>query len=87
MVTWEERRENDPLDALTAFAVERNTTTAKARSSKDQIKSPRGVSGKQRELFLGLTPEQQEVYRYHYDVCGRLAAHCYQIATGQWSPR
>lgn len=44
---------------------------------------PAGVRGEQRRLFLSLTDEQRRVYRYHFDTCGRLAAHCYRIATGQ----
>lgn len=44
--------------------------------------SPIGITGKQRENYLSLTTAQREIYRHHYDVCGRLAAHCYQIATG-----
>lgn len=48
-----------------------------------EIKAPRGVSGKQRELFLSLSREQRESYRYHFDTCGRPAAICYKYATGQ----
>lgn len=48
------------------------------------INSPAGVTGKQREMFLSLTEEQRKVYRYHFDTCGRLAAHCYKIATGEF---
>lgn len=48
-----------------------------------QVRGPRGVSGRQRELFLSLTPEQQETYRYNFEIRGRLAAHCYRIAIGE----
>ncbi|NDL58623.1 hypothetical protein [Phytoactinopolyspora mesophila] len=50
----------------------------------EETKVPRGVSGKQRELFLSLTEEQRQVYLEHFEY-GRLAAHCYRIATGQMS--
>lgn len=43
-------------------------------------KAPRGVNGKQRELFLSLTAEQRETYLTHWNR-GSLAAHCYQYAT------
>lgn len=46
-----------------------------------KTKVPRGVSGKQRELFLSLTEEQKETYLHHFHKIGRLAAHCYQYAT------
>ena len=46
-----------------------------------QTKVPQGVSGKQREKFLSLATGQREIYRYHFDVCGRFAEHCYLIAT------
>lgn len=55
--------------------------TAKMPTNLD--KAPRGVSGKQRELYLSLTTEQREVYRYQFDVCGRFAQVCYEIATGK----
>jgi len=46
-------------------------------------KAPRGVSGKQREKFLSLTEEQKQVYLYWFNTAGKLAAHCYKIATGE----
>lgn len=42
--------------------------------------TPAGVSGVQRQRYLILNAAQRRVYRYHYDVCGRLAAHCYRMA-------
>lgn len=43
------------------------------------MKAPRGVSGKQRELFLSLTDEQKETYLYHFNVIGRPAALAYRF--------
>jgi hypothetical protein len=43
-----------------------------------QTKAPRGVNGKNRELFLALTAEQQETYLHHYNVIGRPAALAYR---------
>lgn len=48
------------------------------------MKAPKGVSGKQRELFLTLTEEQQETYRYHFEVIGRPAALAYRYTT-EWA--
>ncbi len=43
---------------------------------------PVGLSGAHRDRYLSLDPQQRRTYRYHYDVCGRLAAHCYKLAAG-----
>lgn len=43
--------------------------------------TPVGVTGKQRQMYLSLNESQRRIYRYHFDICGRLAAHCYQEAT------
>lgn len=59
--------------------VHETTPTKKSNT----VKAPRGVSGRQRELFLSLTPDQREVYRKEFEENKRLAKHCYQIATGQ----
>lgn len=48
-------------------------------------KSPAGVNGKNREAFLSLTEAQKETYLYHFHKVGRLAAHCYKYATGEWA--
>lgn len=58
-------------------------TEATATGQDAALMCPRGVTGKQREQFLSLTPTQRETYRYHFDVCGRLAQHCYLIAVGK----
>lgn len=55
------------------------TSTAK----KSGISVPRGVSGKQRQMFLSLTDEQKSVYRWHFDNCGRPATICYRVAIGE----
>ncbi|WP_245854253.1 hypothetical protein, partial [Mycobacterium timonense] len=44
---------------------------------------PVGLNGSQRERYLGLDRTQRRIYRYHYDVCGRLASHCYKLAVGE----
>lgn len=46
----------------------------------NEIEAPRGVNGKQRDMFLSLDKEGRTVYRYHFN-CGRLAAHCFEIAS------
>ncbi|RLK58469.1 hypothetical protein [Actinokineospora cianjurensis] len=41
---------------------------------------PRGVSGKQRQLYLSLTDAQKVIYRHHFDVIGQPAGLCYVAA-------
>jgi hypothetical protein len=41
---------------------------------------PAGVRGQQRDLYLSLTDEQKRIYRRHWFLMGRLAAHCYAKA-------
>ena len=41
-------------------------------------KAPKGVSGKQRELFLSLTEDQKQTYLYHFYTVGRPAALAYR---------
>lgn len=57
-------------------------STTRKRYANDEIRPPRGVSGKQRELFLSLSQEERRTYRYHFDIAGRPAAMCYRYATG-----
>jgi len=59
-----------------------NDITAPAGFNANTTTTPVGVSGAQRDNYLSLTHEQRRIYRYNYDVCGRLAAHCYKIAVG-----
>ncbi|EUA65487.1 MULTISPECIES: hypothetical protein [Mycobacterium] len=44
---------------------------------------PVGLTGAHRERYLILDGAQRLIYRYHYDVCGRLASHCYKLAIGE----
>jgi hypothetical protein len=46
-----------------------------------QTKAPRGINGKQRELFLALSAEQQETYLHRYNVMGQPAALAYRYTT------
>lgn len=55
----------------------------KKRANRTDIGVPPGVSGRQRLNFLSLTDEQKAIYRLHFDVHGRIAAHCYRIAAGE----
>lgn len=57
-------------------------TAIPAEFTADVTRVPRGIAGEQRVNYLSLTDSQRLVYRYHRDVCGRLAAHCYSLATG-----
>lgn len=45
------------------------------------VKAPPGVTGAARAAFLALTPEQQAVYRYQFETCGRPAWLCLRVAT------
>ena len=58
-----------------------NAVTIPADYTVDTARAPRGVSGHQRALYLTLSADQRRAYRYNYDVCGRLAMHCYEIVT------
>lgn len=49
----------------------------------DTDRVPVGLTGVHRAHYLDLDREQRRTYRYHYDVCGRLAAHCYKLAVGE----
>ena len=60
-----------------------NTVTIPADYTVDTDRCPRGVSGHQRALYLSLSAAQRREYRYNYDVCGRLAVHCYEIASAE----
>lgn len=44
---------------------------------------PIGLNGAHRERYLALDRTQRLIYRYHYEVCGRLATHCYKLAIGE----
>lgn len=55
--------------------------TNTAITATENLNVPTGVSRVQRDLYLTLTDEQKRTYRYEFTVCGRLAAHCYVIAT------
>ncbi|WP_084020350.1 hypothetical protein [Mycobacterium avium] len=44
---------------------------------------PVGLTGAHRARYLALDRAQRLIYRYHYDVCGRLASHCYKLAIGE----
>ena len=77
-----DRADYAPIPALTQKLAEADMALLAAFTT-PAVPAPRGVTGKHREDFLALTAHQREVYRYHYNVCGRLAAHCYLIATGR----
>lgn len=80
-------------EAVTAGADTRHVSTIEVDSTAAvaqdvpnpaaETRCPRGVSGEQRRKFLSLTEAQRRVYRHHFDVSGRPAAICYQVATGQ----
>lgn len=53
------------------------TGTAQAA---ENLNVPQGVSGRHRNMYLSLNDTQKRAYRYHFIVCGRLAAHCYEYA-------
>ena len=56
-------------------------TKTRAEIAAESLNVPRGVSGKQRALYLALTDEQKRIYRYHFYECGRPAAICHNVAT------
>ena len=49
----------------------------------DTDRVPVGLSGTHRDRYLDLDRDQRLVYRYHYDVWGRLASHCHKLAMGE----
>jgi hypothetical protein len=46
---------------------------------------PRGVAGKQRELYLSLSDDQKRIYREWFIVNGSLAAIAYGFAVDNYS--
>lgn len=56
------------------------TRIEKANAS---LNVPPGVTGHQRRMFLTLTDEQKRIYRHHWFLFGRLAAHCYDKAVAE----
>ncbi|WP_225343348.1 hypothetical protein, partial [Mycobacterium avium] len=58
-------------------------TTVPTEYHADNDRVPVGLTGGHRDRYLNLEPEQRRIYRYHYDVCGRLASHCYRLAIGE----
>lgn len=57
-------------------------TTVPAAYAADTDRVPVGLAGGHRARYLNLEPGQR-IYRCHYDVCGRLASHCYRLAIGE----
>lgn len=70
--------DNPGIDGIVNYM---NTETFPADYTANTTTVPVGLSGAQRQRYLTLNTLQRLVYRYHYDVCGRFAEHCYEYAT------
>jgi hypothetical protein len=75
-VTAEQENPAMETTSLTATAIPADYT-----ANTDAV--PIGLNGAHRERYLALDRTQRVIYRYHYDVCGRLATHCYKLAIGE----
>lgn len=60
-----------------------SATTIPANYTAETDRVPVGLTGMHRDRYLALDRDQRLIYRYHYDVCGRLASHCWRLALGE----